>query len=297
MSFISYLPQDLTRGDLHQIILGAVSPRPIAFVSTINKKGVHNIAPYSFFNAISSNPPLLCFSVSNPADGRLIKDTLKNIQNNRECVINIVNHAIHRQMTLCSIAFNENISEFVKSGLTPIPSEIIKPFRLKQSPVQFECTIRDIFDYGKHAGAANLVICEVLKLHLNEDVLIKGRLRVDAQKLDVMGRLGRSEYVRVIGDVVTEVYQSVKKPCIGFDALSENIVKSDVLTGNQIAELASNEVFPSEEDIKSFLYDNKIEKMHSRNEYHLLAKNYLIGGQKKEALLCVLIPELIHYIK
>lgn len=165
MSYRSYVPSSLDKKDLHQLIIGAVSPRPIAFVSSINAKGQSNLAPYSFFNAISSNPPLLVFSISNikARDNKLSKDTLTNLKEVPQCTINVVNHNIHRQMSLCSVAFPYGTSEFEKSGLKMLPSELVKAPRVADSPVQFECTVDNIIEFGKQEGAANLVVCSIKK--------------------------------------------------------------------------------------------------------------------------------------
>jgi len=294
MSFNSYLPDQVSKKDLHQLILGSVSPRPIALVSSIGKMDVSNLAPFSFFNAISSNPPLLVFSVNVAPGEKPEKDTLKNIRESNQCVINFVNHAILRQMTLCSINYEYGTSEFKKSGLTPIPSDIVKAFRVKESPVQFECTIVDILVFGKHAGASNLIICKIEKIHIMNTVLLDGKLRIDAGALDIIGRLGRSQYVRVIEDVVLDVYQSVKPNCIGYDALPDGIRMSNVLSGNDVAELASCERLFSDEEIGAFINTNKFNLDNQKNIYHQKAKDLIAEKNKNDALLYAMLPEYLN---
>lgn len=256
MKMRSITPGEIATKDLHQFIVGAVAPRPIAFVSTIDEQGIANIAPYSFFNAFSSNPPVLVFSSNRRVDNNETKDTLHNVQLNQEVVVNVVNYNIVRQMALASIAYPSNISEFAKSGLTPLESEAVKPFRIKESPVQFECKVSEIITLGEHGGAGHLIICQVVKLHIDEEVL-DGE-RIDPHKLDLVGRLGRAYYVRASGDSVFDVYQSVLKPALGFDQLPEHLRNSTILTGNELAQLAGLYDFPSEELIQELLQSNEI---------------------------------------
>lgn len=290
MSFLNIDPSQIHPKDLHQFIIGSISPRPIALVSTISPSGKANLAPYSFFNAVSSNPPMLIFSSNLKSGKSKEKDTLKNIQSTRECVVNIVNYNIMRQMTLTSVAYDYGVSEFEKSGLTPLKSEIVKSFRVKESPVQFECTIKDIIALGNEAGAANLIICNILKMHVVKSILNDNLRRIDPNKLDVVGRLGRSNYVRVNGDNIIPLYQSVVPNCIGFDGLPRSIQLSEVLTGNELGELAAIEKLPTQKEVWQS-YSSLITNKKSNKEYHKLASELILQKEIHKALMVALIPE------
>jgi flavin reductase (DIM6/NTAB) family NADH-FMN oxidoreductase RutF len=259
MNMRSITPGQIATKDLHQFIVGAVAPRPIAFVSTIDENGVANIAPYSFFNAFSSNPPVLVFSSNRRVDNNETKDTLHNVELNQEVVVNVVNYNMVRQMAIASIAYPSDVSEFDKSGLTPIESEEVKPYRIQESPVQFECKVKEIITLGDHGGAGHLIICHVVKMHLNEDIL-DGE-RIDPHKIDLVGRLGRAHYVRASGSNVFDVYQSVLKPALGFDQLPEHLRSSKLLTGNELAQLAGLYELPKDELISELLQSEEVVKV------------------------------------
>lgn len=244
-----YNPKSLATKDLHQIIISSVAPRPIAFVSTKDEEGRLNLAPYSFFNAFSSNPPVLVFSSNRKVTDNTTKDTLHNVRTTKKAVINAVNYNIVRQMSLASVEFESGISEFEKVGLTPKDSVVIDVPGVLESPVNMECEVKDVITLGEHGGAGHLIICEVVHISIDENVFTEGKL--DPNKLDLMGRLGRNYYVRASGDALMEIYQSVMDKPIGFDRLPEHIVKSSVLTGNQIAALASLLEFPEKEEIRT----------------------------------------------
>lgn len=231
------VPGQIPTKDLHQYIIGAVSPRPIAFVSTLDENGIQNLAPYSFFNAFSSNPPIVVFSSNRRVSDNTTKDTLHNVRTSKECVVNVVPYAIVRQMSLSSVEFPSDVSEFEKVGLTPENAETVSAPRVLESPVNMECKVKDIIELGEHGGAGHLIICEVTMIAVDESVLNGDRL--DPHKLDLMGRMGRNYYVRASGDAVMEIYQSVTDIPIGYDGLPPSIKESTVLTGNEIATLAS----------------------------------------------------------
>lgn len=233
--------------DLHQYLVGAVAPRPIAFASTISKDGTANLAPYSFFNVFGSNPPVLVFSSNRRVRGNTTKDTLHNVEATGEVVINIVNYAIVKQMTLASIEYPEDVSEFDKSGLTPIASDLVKPFRVQESPVQLECKVKEIMPLGTEGGAGHLIICDIVRIHLNENILNENG-RIDPHKADLMGRMGRAWYVRASGANVFPIVQSPKDIAIGFDQLPNDIKRSTTLTGNELAELAGVMELPQASD-------------------------------------------------
>jgi flavin reductase (DIM6/NTAB) family NADH-FMN oxidoreductase RutF len=219
------VPGEIPTKDLHQYIIGSVAPRPIAFVSTLDENGIQNLAPYSFFNAFSSNPPIVVFSSNRRVSDNTTKDTLHNVRVSKECVVNVVPYDIVRQMSLASVEFPREISEFVKVGLTPEPSETINAPRVLESPVNLECKVKDIIELGEHGGAGHLIICEVTMIAVSETVLNGDRL--DPHKLDLMGRLGRNYYVRASGPALMEIYQSVTEIPIGFDGLDPKIKNFD----------------------------------------------------------------------
>ena len=245
-------PGSVPRHDFHQFIVGSIAPRPIAFVSTVDKDGNRNLAPYSFFNAFSSNPPIFVFSSNRRATDNPTKDTLENVRETMEVVINVVTHDIVRQMAVASSQFPRDVDEFVKSGLTPIPSDLVKPFRVKESPINFECRVTDILSLGEGGGAGNLVICEMLRMHIAEEVL-DDRGRIVPDKLDLMGRLGRSYYVRASGSAIQTIVQPIEGVCIGFDQLPDSIRLSRVFTGNNLGQLAGLAAVPGKDEVLSLV--------------------------------------------
>ncbi len=236
-------PTQIATKDLHQYMLSAVAPRPIAFASTISTDGVPNLAPYSFFNAFSSNPPIVIFSSNRRVANNTTKDTLKNIQDTGEVVINVVSHAIVRQMAVASIEYAADVSEFDKAGFTPLASEMIRPFRVAESPVQMECRVDQILPLGDQGGAGNLIICNIVLMHIAEAVL-NDKGRIDPHKIDLMGRMGRMYYVRASGAAVEEIVQEVNVVGIGFDGLPPALRHSKVFTGNNLGQLAGMAALP-----------------------------------------------------
>lgn len=245
------IPGQISTKDLHQYIIASVAPRPIAFVSTLDENGIENLAPYSFFNAFSSNPPIVVFSSNRRVTDNSTKDTLHNVRVSGECVVNVVPYSIVRQMSLASVEFPSSVSEFTKTGLTPEPSETVSAPRVMESPVNMECKVKEIIPLGEQGGAGHLIICEVMLIAISEAVLNGDRL--DPQKLDLMGRMGRNYYVRASGDAIMEIYQSVTEIPLGFDGLPKHILESKILTGNDIAVLAALKNLPNEQEIMECL--------------------------------------------
>lgn len=241
-------PGKIPRFDFHQFIVGAVAPRPIAFVSTVDKDGNPNLAPYSFFNAFSSNPPILVFSSNRRIADNGTKDTLANILETREAVINAVSFSMVRQMAVASVQFPKGVNEFEKSGLTPIPADLVKPFRVKESPIHMECKVKDVITLGTEGGAGHLIICEMLRMHVDENIL-DHRGRIDPHKADLMGRLGRSYYVRASGSAIYTIPQAVEQLVIGYDQLPVRIRKSTIFTGNNLGQLAGLTAAPTKEEV------------------------------------------------
>lgn len=254
------VPEETKTKDLHQFLVGSIAPRPIAFVSTVDEEGNPNLAPYSFFNAFSSNPPILVFSSNRRVLNNTTKDTLSNVMNTKEVVINVVNHDIVRQMAVTSVEFPSNINEFEKAGLNTIPSEKVRPFRVKESPVQMECKVKEIITLGDHGGAGHLILCEVVLMHIAEHVVDENN-RINPHKLDLMGRLGRAYYVRASGDAIQTIVQSVTEITIGFDKLPAKIQTSTVLRGNELGMLAGIKTVPSQEAIETAKSDPSVKKL------------------------------------
>jgi flavin reductase (DIM6/NTAB) family NADH-FMN oxidoreductase RutF len=240
-------PETTSQLDMHQFLLGAVSPRPIAFVSTVDEAGVQNLAPYSFFNAFSSAPPIVVFSSNRRGGDATKKDTLRNIEATMECVINVVSYDIVRQMAVASVDFPSDQSEFTKSGLTPLASERVRAPRVAESSVQMECKVQQIIPLGEAGGAGNLIVCEVVLMHVADQILNGNR--IDPEKIDLVGRMGRHYYSRAKGEIF-EVVQPYKPVVIGFDALPPSIRNSSVFTGNDLAAFASLTALPSLEEVQ-----------------------------------------------
>jgi flavin reductase (DIM6/NTAB) family NADH-FMN oxidoreductase RutF len=272
---LSIDPSQIATKDLHQYILGAVAPRPIAFASTLSTDGVPNLAPYSFFNAFSSNPPLLIFSSNRRVANNTTKDTLKNVEDTGEVVINVVSYNISRQMALTSIEYGPEVDEFKKAGFTPIPSERIKPFRVAESPVQMECVVEKIMPLGEGGGAGNLIFCRIVLMHIAEEILTPTG-RIDPHKIDLMGRMGRFYYARASGDAVVEIVQEVTSIGIGFDGLPDSIRHSPVLTGNDLSQLAALTALPSPADALGLLGDDPLlVKARAEGQIHQYIKSLL----------------------
>lgn len=280
------VPGDIPVRDFHQFLLGSVAPRPIAFVSTINGDGIQNLAPYSFYNAFSSNPPVVIFSSNRRVADNTTKDTLRNVQNTGECVINSVNYAMIRQMAVASVEFPDDVSEFEKTGLTPVPSTLVKPFRIKESPVHLECKVREIITLGDIGGAGHLVICNVLRMHVSESV-IDDKNRIDPHKMDLMGRLGRAYYVRASGPAIHTIVQPVTRMVIGYDALPKSIRESRVLSANHLGMIAGLFAIPDENAKVQVSQIEEVSALINSNAplaaFHKLASDWLDQGKREEA--------------
>lgn len=244
-------PKSLPIPQLHGYLLGAVGPRPIAFASTIDKDGVSNLAPFSFFNVFSANPPIMVFSPARSGRTNTTKDTYNNVKEVPEVVINVVNYDLVHQMSLASSPYEPGIDEFKKTGLTPIPSETIKPFRVAESPVQFECKVNEVIELGDGGGAGNLVICEVTRIHINDDVLGDDG-KIDQHKIDLVSRMGGNWYCRADEASMFEITKPIVTKGIGVDAIPEDIRLSTVLSGNDLGQLGGIEELPNETDVNDY---------------------------------------------
>ena len=245
-------PKELPISKLHHYLLGSIGPRPIAFASTIDKEGNRNLAPFSFFNVFSANPPILIFSPARSGRTNTTKNTHDNVKEVAEVVINVVTYDMVHQMSLTSSPFEAGVDEFEKAGFTPIASDTIRPFRVKESPVQIECKVIEVKELGQNGGAGNLVICEVQKIHIAEEVLDENQM-VDQQKIDLVSRMGGNWYCRANDASMFEVDKPITTIGIGVDALPETIRSSRHLTGNDLGILGNMQNIPTEEEIKNAL--------------------------------------------
>lgn len=269
---LSFLPKDLETPKLHSYLLSAVAPRPIAFASTVDKDGRPNLSPFSFFNVFSANPPILIFSPARRVRGNTTKHTLENAEATKEVVINVVNYDIVQQMSLSSTEYPEGVNEFEKAGLTMLKSDIVKPFRVAESPVQMECKVNEVVKLGTEGGAGNLVICEVVKMHINDDVLDE-KGAIDQVKLDLVSRAGGSFYSRAKTGFF-EIPKPLSTLGIGVDALPEHIKKSNILTGNNLGLLANVETLPTEDAILAFKNEHNLTEI-SQEDKHKKAQEFL----------------------
>ena len=251
---ISIDPKDISSAKLQGYLQSAVGPRPIAFASTIDKNGVPNLSPFSFFNIFSANPPILIFSPARRVRDNTIKHTLINAEANREVVINVVNFDIVQQTSLSSSEYPDGVNEFVKAGFTAIPSEMVKPYRVAQSPVQFECKVNEIISLGTQGGAGNLVICEILKMHISESVLDENG-NIDPFKIDLVSRMGGNWYSRA-NQGLFEVAKPITTLGIGVDQIPNFVKESAIFDGNDLGKLGNIEALPTTEEINIFVKQN-----------------------------------------
>lgn len=274
-------PKNVTPQVLHSYLLGAVAPRPIAFASTLDKDGNPNLAPFSFFNIFSSNPPIAIFSPARSGRTGLNKHTYANIKEIPEVVINVVNYNLVNQASLASTEYPKGVNEFKKAGLTPIASEKVKPFRVKESPAQLECIVKQVIELGTGGGAGNLIICEVVMLHVSEDVLDENK-QIHPAKIDLVARLGANWYSRTNSASLFEVEKPLLNLGIGIDQIPASIRNSDVLTGNDLGKLGNIEKLPSKEEIEAYThsasfkeYMEKYGKVNNKTPLHSVAKGLL----------------------
>jgi flavin reductase (DIM6/NTAB) family NADH-FMN oxidoreductase RutF len=274
---LSLNPSDLETRELHAYLLGAVGPRPIAFASTIGADGQPNLAPFSFFNVFSANPPVLIFSPARRVRDNTTKHTLENVQQNREVVINVVSYDMVQQMSLASTEYGKGVNEFKKAGFTMLPSEKIEPFRVAESPVQFECKVTKVMALGKEGGAGNLIFSEVVKIHISNSILDKDG-RIDPFKLDLVSRLGGNWYSRAAAGLF-EVPKPLSSLGVGVDAIPLQIRQSKILSGNDLGMLGNVDSLPSAQEVQQFLKSNmearSVLSADDPEQVHKKAKEYL----------------------
>lgn len=256
------VPGEIKTAQLHALLLGSIAPRPICFASTIDANGNPNLSPFSFFNVFGSKPPILIFSPARRVRDNTIKHTLENVYATKEVVINVVSYPIVQQTNLASCEYPAGVNEFEKAGFTPIASDMVKPFRVKESPVQLECRVTQVIETGQEGGAGNLVICEVLCMHINDDVLTEDG-KIDPHKIDLVARMGGDFYCRASGNAVFEVTKPNTQLGIGIDALPASIRNSDVLTGNHLGLLGNSTAIPV---VGEVMYDDRL--THILREYN-----------------------------
>lgn len=270
-------PKELSPMKLQGYLQSAIAPRPIAFASTMDKNGKPNLSPFSFFNIFSSNPPILVFSPARRVRNNTTKHTLINCEDTGQVVINVVNFDIVHQMSLSSTEYADGVNEFEKAGLTPIPSELVKPYRVAESPVQFECKVNQIIPLGTEGGAGNMIICEVVKMHISEAVLDADGA-IDPMKIDLVSRLGGNWYSRA-KEGLFEVEKPLATLGIGVDAIPEFVKESTVFNGNDLGKLGNVEALPTNEEITIFVKQNfEVKGVLSADDEvkkHQLAKEYL----------------------
>jgi flavin reductase (DIM6/NTAB) family NADH-FMN oxidoreductase RutF len=282
------IPSEIKTGLLHAYLLGSIAPRPICFASTIDAAGNPNLAPFSFFNVFGSKPPTLIFSPARRVRDNTIKHTLENVYATKEVVINVVNYNMVQQMSLASCEYPAGTSEFTKAGFTPIASSLVKPFRVKEAPVQLECKVTQVIETGQEGGAGNLIICEMVCMHI-DDIILDEQGRIDPQKIDLVARMGGDYYCRASGNAVFEVPKPNLQLGIGIDALPEGIRNSTVLSGNNLGLLGNSSAIPV---VSEILYDDRLTQIlreYIDNEpgkthaLHIYAKELLETGELEKA--------------
>lgn len=282
------VPGDIKTSLLHAYLLGAVAPRPICFASTVDADGTPNLSPFSFFNVFGSKPPVLIFSPARRVRDNTIKHTLENVYATREVVVNVVNYNMVQQMSLASCEFPKGTNEFVKAGFTPVASDFVKPFRVAEAPAQLECKVLQVIETGQEGGAGNLIVCEIVCMHLHDEVLNEAG-NIDPHKIDLVARMGGDYYCRASGSAVFTVPKPNLAIGIGIDSLPAHIRSSSVLTGNNLGILGNSSSVPV---VGEVVYDDRLSyilreydgdekgKLHALHSY---AKELIDAGEVDKA--------------
>jgi flavin reductase (DIM6/NTAB) family NADH-FMN oxidoreductase RutF len=286
-------PVEYGNQNLFKLLLSGIAPRPIAFASTVDKDGNNNLAPFSFYNSFGVNPSTLIFSPSRRGRDNTTKHTLENLKEVPEVVINAVSYNMVQQMSLASTEYEKGVDEFIKSGFDPLPSKLVKPKRVAQSPLQFECKVRDIIEISGQPGSGNLVISEIVYIHLDENVLDHNG-DIDPNKIDLVGRLGGDYYTRTSGDANFIVPKPLVSKGIGVDALPESIRLSEYLTGNDLGQLGNLDNLTSLDEINR-LKEHKdiIDIIHKKQQLHQYARSLISANRVSEALAVLLLENLL----
>lgn len=240
-------PKDVEVREVFSYLLGGIAPRPIALVSTLSTGGIRNLSPFSFFNAFGANPPTVAFAPSRRGRDGTNKDTYHNLIATKECVVQMVSFDMVEQVSLASTEYDVSIDEFIKSGLTPIASDIVKPPRVAESLFQMECKMQQMIELGDGPSSGNLAICEVVKFHIAERIFDGDR--IDPQKIDLVARMGADFYCRASGQAVFEVEKPGLKIGVGYDQIPDIIKKSEILSANNLGQLGGIETIPSESEV------------------------------------------------
>ena len=277
---ISIDPKSIDTVTLQGYLQSSVGPRPIAFASTLGVNGIPNLSPFSFFNVFSANPPILIFSPARRVRDNTVKHTLINAEATGEVVINVVNYDMVQQTSLASTEYAEGVDEFLKSGFTAIPSDIVKPYRVKESPVQFECKVTQIIPLGTEGGAGNLILCEVVRMHISQTILNE-KGAIDQHKIDLVSRLGGNWYSRS-NQGLFEVPKPLTTLGIGVDLIPDFIKNSPVFDGNDLGMLGNIEALPTSEEVSIFVNQNfAVKAVLSSDDVekvHLEAKRFLLNN-------------------
>lgn len=287
---LSIDPKELTAVQTQAYLQGAVGPRPIAFASTVDAEGNANLSPFSFFNLFSSNPPILIFSPARRVRNNTVKHTLLNCEATKEVVINIANYDMVQQLSLSSTEYGDGVDEFVKAGFTKVVSDVVKPFRVAESPVQLECKVNDIIALGDQGGAGNLIICQVVKIHISKAILNDNGV-IDQHKIDLIARMGGNWYTRATPGMF-EVEKPLTTLGIGVDAIPNEAKKSGIFAGNDLGVLGNVEHLPEQTEINAFLEDNpEIKDWKEQNNSELIfkkAKDFLHQNDVSSAWKAIL---------
>lgn len=273
-------PGDVSTKQLHAYLLGSIAPRPICFASTIDQNGNRNLSPFSFFNVFGSKPPICVFSPARRVRDNTIKHTLQNAESIKEVVINVVNYNMVQQMNVASCEYPDGVDEFAKAGFTPVMSDIVKPYRVKESPVSLECKVLQVLATGTEGGAGNLIICEVVKMHIDETILDDNG-QINPHKIDLVARMGMDYYCRASGDALFELPQPKLELGIGMDSLPDTIRNSSVLSGNDLGMLATSVDIPivsetvDDDRLKQIILDYGNNATQLEKELHIYAKELL----------------------
>ena len=280
--------KDLPLAEVQNYLQHAIAPRPVCFASTIDKQGQVNLSPFSFFNLFSSNPPIVIFSPARRARNNTIKHTLENVYEVPEVVINMVDFDMVQQISLASCEYPKEINEFLKAGFTEEKSLLVKPPMVKESKIKLECIVKEIKPLGTEAGAGNLVIAEVLVMHIADEILDSAN-KIDQQKMMHIARLGGDWYCKVTAENLFKVAKPNTQLGIGIDALPAGIKNSKILTGNHLGQLANVAEFPtanpgfSTENLKNIMQYYSIDPAELEVEIHQYAKELLDEGNVADA--------------
>ncbi|MEO6683925.1 MAG: flavin reductase family protein [Ginsengibacter sp.] len=288
--------KDISPALAQNFLQHAIAPRPICFASTIDTKGNVNLSPFSFFNMFSSNPPIVIFSPARRVRNNTTKHTLENIMEVPEVVINIVDYSMVQQVSLSSCEYPKEADEFIKAGFTKEPSLHIKPFRVKESPVQLECKVLEIKPLGTEGGAGNLIIAEVIVMHIDTNILDENG-KIDQQKLNLVARLGNNWYAKIGPENLFEVEKPNTLLGIGIDSLPTSIKNSRILTGNHLGQLANvheeQQINPAfeDDDLKNIIQYFSLNPDEMEKELHKYAAKLLDDGNVSAAWQVLLTSE------